>query len=107
MLCFVPLAGVALLILHTLKVRGTLVDTTTLRILALLLLVPLPPYVTRLQGRGSSRLKSVAVKLGSSRAAAAELPPGPAPADLAPSDAPNCSRAHIARSSARTGKAKD
>ena len=102
---FVPLAAVALLILHTLKVRGTLVDTTTLGLLALLLLVPLAPYVTRLRawefeaeiGRGEAR---------ELQAAAAELPPGPAPSDIAPSEAPTVQEL-IARSAARTGKTQD
>jgi hypothetical protein len=48
----VPTAGVLLLLAHTLRLKAIAVDTTTLGLLALLLLVPLAPYVTRLKAAG-------------------------------------------------------
>lgn len=41
-----------MLVLHTLKVGGVQVDTTTLGLLALILLVPLAPHIRRLKAAG-------------------------------------------------------
>ena len=49
---FVPIATVVLLVLHTVTATNVQVDTTTLGLLALLLLVPLAPYITRLKAGG-------------------------------------------------------
>ena len=73
---FVSVATVILLLLHTLEVGGTRVDTTTLGLLVLLLLVPLAPYIRRLSAGG------VEAEIGREevqglRAAAADLPPAP------------------------------
>ena len=70
----VPVATTALLIVHTVGLSGTTVDTTTLGLLVLLLLVPLAPHVTRLSAGG------VEAEIGRQDAkrlqeAAAELPP--------------------------------
>jgi hypothetical protein len=69
---------VAVLIAHTLKVDAVQVDTTTLGLLALLLLVPLAPYIKRLSAGG------VEAEIGEReaqqlQAAAADLPPQPEP----------------------------
>jgi hypothetical protein len=70
---FVPIATVALLVLHTLKVDGVQVDTTTLGLLAVLLLLPLAPNIKRLSAGG------VEAEIGPAeaqqlQASAAELP---------------------------------
>jgi hypothetical protein len=72
----VPVAAVALLALHTAKVGGIAVDTTTLGLLTLLLLSPLAPYVRRLSAGG------LEAEIGPQdaqqlQAAAAELPVPP------------------------------
>jgi hypothetical protein len=49
---FVSLATAVLLTLHTFKVPGVQVDTTTLGLLAMLLLVPIAPYIRRVKAAG-------------------------------------------------------
>jgi hypothetical protein len=49
---FVPAATIVLLVLHTVTAIGIQVDTTTLGLLALLLIVPLAPHITRLKAGG-------------------------------------------------------
>jgi hypothetical protein len=44
----VSVGTLALLVLHTLKVRGVAVDTTSLGLLALLVIIPLAPYIRRI-----------------------------------------------------------
>ena len=81
----VPVAATALLIIHTVGLAGTTVDTTTLGLLVLLLLVPLAPHITRLSAGG------VEAEIGRKDAkrlqeAASELPPA-SPANAATSTA--------------------
>jgi hypothetical protein len=76
----VPIVILLLLVLHTLKLHGVDIDTTSLGLVALLLLAPLAPYVRRLSAAG------VEAEIGPQearelRASAAELP---APAQLTP-----------------------
>jgi hypothetical protein len=49
---FVPVAAATLLILHTLKVGGIQIDTVSLGLLVLILLVPLAPRIRRLNAAG-------------------------------------------------------
>ena len=70
----VPVAAAVLIVLHTAEFAGVQVDTTTIGLLALLLLVPLAPYIRRLSAGG------VEAEIGSAdarqlQAAASELPP--------------------------------
>jgi hypothetical protein len=84
----VALAAAFLLAAHSFKWDAVTVDTTSLGLLALLLLVPLAPYVTRLKAGG------VEAEIGPReaqllQAAAADLPPVPKEDDVYVLDAPS------------------
>jgi hypothetical protein len=84
---FVLIATVTLLVLHTVKAAGVQVDTTTLGLLALLLLVPLAPYIRRIRAAGfeAEISRHEAQQL---QASAADLPVTPVLAIEPSSDAP-------------------
>lgn len=70
----VPLATILILIAHTFQIDGLTIDTTTIGLLALMLLVPLAPHITRLKAAG------VEAEIGPReaqrlQASAADLPP--------------------------------
>jgi hypothetical protein len=70
---FVSIGAAILLVLHTIGINGLEIDTTSLGLLALLLLVPLAPNIRRLSAAG------VEAEIGQAearqlRAAASELP---------------------------------
>ncbi len=83
---FVPGATVALLVLHTLKVASIQVDTTTLGLLALLLLLPLAPYITRLKA-GGLEAEIGPREARQLQASAADLPAATTAVDEASTDA--------------------
>jgi hypothetical protein len=83
----VPIAAVTLLVLHTVTDSSVHVDTTTLGLLALLLLVPLAPHITRLKAGG------LEAEIGPRdaqqlQASAVDLPVATADASATSSDAP-------------------
>jgi hypothetical protein len=83
----VLLATLFLLVAHTFNIGDITVDTTTLGLLAVLLLLPLAPRIRRVSAGG------VEAEIGPReaqrlQAAAAELPPAPAPTVEQPSSAP-------------------
>jgi hypothetical protein len=83
----VPCATVTLLVLHTLKHVAVTVDGASVGLLALLLIVPLAPYIRRLNAGGLEAEidASDALELQS---AAAELPSSPPTDEQSTSDAP-------------------
>jgi hypothetical protein len=83
---FVAGATVALLVLHTLRVAGIQIDTTTLGLLALLLLLPLAPHITRLKA-GGLEAEIGPREARQLQASAADLPAATAAVDQTSADA--------------------
>ena len=84
---FVAFVTIVLLVLHTFKVSGTEVDTTTLGLLTLLLLLPLAPYIRRLRA-GDFEAEIGPREAQQLQARAGDLPPAAIPPSGSMTDAP-------------------
>ncbi len=77
----VPVATLLVLIAHTLEIDGLTIDTTTIGLLALMLLVPLAPHITRLKAAGVEAEISPR-EAQQLQASAADLPAAPKVIDM-------------------------